>query len=104
MERSSYQLYLDDERTPIDGSLVIARTVEEAKELVLTRGAPSFMHLDHDLGGDSTSMDFLKWLYENFPDAPPPPWSVHSANPVGRDNINSYLLSWKSLFIKTRNL
>ena len=38
-------------------------------------------------------MVFLKWLSDNYFEYPPK-WAVHSANPVGRDNINSYMNSW----------
>jgi len=95
-----YSLYLDDERNPPDDSYVLARTFEEAKTIVIERGLPVFMSLDHDLGLDSDGnpvdvMSFVNWLSENYYDEGPPNWHIHSANPQGRDNLNSKLRSWK---------
>lgn len=99
----SWTLFLDDERFPkIEENFVIARNFNEAVELVRARGCPSFISFDHDLGDNSpTGKDFANWLIEsdlngeiNLPDDFK--FHVHSANPVGRDNIisilNSYLL------------
>jgi hypothetical protein len=56
------------------------------------------MSLDHDLGGDETVMQILHWMSENFYELGPPAWTIHSANPVGRQNMESFLKSWvKSL-------
>lgn len=90
----SYILYIDDERTPPD-DMVLARTLLEAKEIVTKEGLPSLMSLDHDLGGDETVMQFLHWLSENYYEEGPPPYLIHSANPVGRQNMDSFLKSWK---------
>ena len=98
----SYRLYLDDLRTPIDDSFVVVRSFEAACKIVLSRGAPSFISFDHDLGADKngwllpTGYDFAKWLVdmdmdniykfpENFT------FHVHSANPAGKANIEGYL-------------
>lgn len=90
----SYILYIDDERTPPD-DMVLARTLLEAKEIVTKEGLPSLMSLDHDLGGDETVMQFLHWLSENYYEEGPPEYFIHSANPVGRQNMDSFLKSWK---------
>lgn len=77
---------------PLDG-------VKTAQEWVLKNGMPTHLDLDHDLGevdGEaSTIMEFLRWLFEQFPDSPPPAYEVHSQNPIGRENIISFLDSWK---------
>lgn len=95
---NSWCLYLDDLRSPpTDGrDYVVARTPEEALGLIRTRGLPSFMSLDHDLGPDLDTMQFLRLLYRENP-TPPfiPSYEVHSANPVGRANIISLLESWR---------
>ena len=56
-----------------------------ALEVVASRGMPAHMSLDHDLGGDDTSMIFLRRLTNDVWDdaSPPPDYQVHSANPVG---------------------
>lgn len=90
-ERDSWILYLDDERNPKDGKpWVIARTAQEAKDLVTSKGMPSFISFDHDMGYiipeeaqpegkyvktpigwmnpqikiEETGYDFAKWLVE----------------------------------------
>jgi hypothetical protein len=89
----NWKLFLDDLRDPPFSGFVIARSTSEAKQLVVEKGPPSSMSLDHDLGGDDTAMVFLKWLSENYFDSPPG-FQVHSANPVGADNIVSFMNSW----------
>lgn len=100
---SSWNLFLDDIRNPIAGSLppeqffVIARSSQAAKSMVEEMGVPSFISFDHDLGGTDTAMEFTKWLIErdmnNFGNSIPENFSfvVHSANPVGKVNIQSLL-------------
>lgn len=104
----SYNLYIDDIRNPPtydtlvtkEGLLVrnwvIARTVGQAATIVRVCGWPTFMSLDHDLGETYTVMQFLHWLAK-WGDLvqTPPTYVVHSANPVGRDNIISFMESWK---------
>lgn len=62
---------------------------------------PCFMSLDYDLGKNETTMDFLKEWTKRFPDTPFPPYQIHSANPVGAKNIQSFIESWnKSLKVQ----
>lgn len=92
-----WKLWLDDERPclyPESEGWVIARSSDEAKTLVLRHGPPVEMSLDHDLGGDDTSMVFVKWLSDNHFDTLPE-WQIHSANVVGAENLKSYLRSWE---------
>lgn len=98
-----YILFLDDERTTDmvnqakwpQLSVVTARSTAEAIETVRAHGFPTFCSFDHDLGGADTTMEFLKWLaYEG--DCPaPPPYVVHSQNPVGTKNIIAFMDSWE---------
>lgn len=96
----SWCLYLDDQihdpaaptRRPPLGFLGASST-EEAIELVKKLGPPIFMSLDHDLSESDRSIDFLKWLAENHYEHPPK-FAVHSANPIGKENINSFMKSW----------
>jgi hypothetical protein len=98
----TWKLWLDDQlddperpRRHTPDGFVGARSTEEAKELVLARGLPSFMDLDHDLGGDDKVMGFLRWLSDMYPDGPVPEYLIHSENPEGRKNIQAFLSSWK---------
>jgi len=58
------------------------------------------MSLDHDLGGDDTTMVFLKRLVNEVWDGKtnPPDYAIHSANPIGSKNIQSFMESWKKVF------
>lgn len=94
-------LFLDDERTPrTNRPWIIARSFHEATNLCLFR-CPDHISFDHDLGEHSPSgMQFARYLVERDMATPgyiPEnfTYDVHSANPVGRDNIigllNNYL-------------
>ena len=92
-------MYLDDIRTPANKFDFIARSSDEAKAIVHAYGCPSFISFDHDLGEDDTAMVFIHWLINRDLDNPgtiPADFSfnIHSANPVGRDNIQSLLNSY----------
>lgn len=101
---SGWILYLDDERTPKDGRpWIIARTAQQAKDLVLKNGMPDFISFDHDLGiegsKEESGYDFAKWLTEmdmdgkiQIPDNFE--WYVHSANPEGAKNIRGIMNSY----------
>jgi hypothetical protein len=94
-----WSLFLDDLRDPSyvppRGNYKIARSTAEAILLVEKFGIPEFISFDHDLGKTDRAMDFLKILYSKFPDGPVPDFQIHSSNPVGRENIFSYMDSWK---------
>jgi len=95
------KMYLDDIRIPSDPSFIIVRSFSEAVSFVMKNGVPSFISFDHDLGmkdGEllETGYDFAKWLVENDLNGVikiPEDFSfnVHSANPVGAKNIESYI-------------
>lgn len=93
----AWKLYLDDERSLPDSSWTLAKSSTEAIDLVKAKGMPSVMSLDHDLGEQDTSLVFLKWLAfdSKYSALACPQYTVHSANPVGRDNILAFLASWK---------
>ncbi|MDD3595888.1 cyclic-phosphate processing receiver domain-containing protein [Sulfuricurvum sp.] len=97
-----WKLYLDDIRTPKDSTFVISRTVKDAQNLVLTCGVPMYISFDHDLGMDDerkvlpSGYDFTKWLVDMDMDGiiciPKDfTFTVHSANPIGAENIRVYL-------------
>lgn len=90
------KLFIDDIREPPDYSYDVVRSTLEAKGYILKYGVPDFISFDHDLGDDDTAFVFVKWLVEL--DLEEGNWipddfefHVHSANPVGKENINSYL-------------
>jgi len=87
------KLYLDDVRDPPDDTWTLARTVEEAKAILVT-GRVEVASLDHDLGivevgvgvfkevPAPTGYDLCVWMAKtgHWPKFKP---AVHSANPVG---------------------
>lgn len=104
------KVYLDDERTPkVIPFDEIIRNSWDFFDYIKEHGCPDYISFDHDLGDESNdgyeivkqlvTMDILrsgKLIPENFT------WHVHSANPVGRDNINKYLEQYLE-FKKTCN-
>lgn len=96
----SYKMFIDDLRTPPDETWILCKSSSEAIEYTKNNGSPIYVSLDHDLGEDDTTMIFLKWLIDRDIDTNgkfiPEKfiWNIHSANPVGRDNMNSLLSSY----------
>jgi len=93
-----WKLYLDDVRNPQSHEFIVCRSVEEAvNEIILRREFPEYISFDHDLGDNiPTGYDLAKWLVEQVMDKKfsfPPNFAyhVHSANPVGKKNIEGYL-------------
>jgi hypothetical protein len=100
-----------------DEEWIIARSYKDFVDIITLRGVPQFVSLDHDLGISSysecsnsvkngyinyenicemTGYDAAKWLVEycihnklKFPH-----YQVHSMNPVGKCNIESYIESY----------
>ncbi len=93
----TYKLFIDDERNPPDNTWIVTRSSSNALEYIRNNGMPNFISFDHDLGGDDTTMIFLKNLVDNVWNGTdsPPDYKVHSANPVGSLNIISFMESWK---------
>ena len=95
----TYWLYLDDIREPpalsAGDKYIVLRSSQEAISYVKQHGIPEYMSLDHDLGGDDTTMVFLRWLSDEYYDEQIPTYVVHSSNPVGKQNIISIMSSWK---------
>jgi hypothetical protein len=86
-------VFLDDIR-PCPNGWTPARTYDEAIEL-LKSGRVVGMSFDHDLGlvtefGEKTGYDVLKWIEEQVimhDFCPPIEMTIHSANPVGHQNM-----------------
>ena len=92
----SYSLYIDDIRLPEYNVDVVCRSYNEAVLVIYKQGCPYFIDFDHDLATEKTGYDFAKLIVEwdmdgkiqipsNFT------FCVHSANPVGAENIKQYL-------------
>jgi len=94
------KLWLDDLRTPPDDSWRWCRSAEEAYLRIRVHGIPNVISLDHDLGENQPSgLDVAKYIIfqdmlrvHKMPDDFQ--FHVHSANPCGRDNIQSLLDSY----------
>lgn len=98
----SYSLYIDDEREPKTArSWIIARTYDDAISIIGELGVPSYLSFDHDLGTGLSGYDIAKWIVEQDLDGTLSiptdfQFNVHSANPVGRRNIECLLDSYLS--------
>lgn len=106
----SYNLFIDDERDPInvtwgswqdqalyrDGEWFIARNWFDVLEIVVSLGFPSLISFDHDLGdGEITGYEIAQRLCDMVMNGAELPenfdFRVHSKNPVGAENIRSYM-------------
>lgn len=108
-----YRLWIDDNaldegmeafrKPPVNETdWKIALTSRQAIEIIEQFGIPYFIEFDHDLGIMSngqtdTVMYFLKWLVQYDIDCIKEieGWNIHSQNPAGAKNIESYMSSWK---------
>ena len=105
------KLYLDDVRDLPDDSFTLVRSYEEAVLFVKDNGIPPFISFDHDLGCDEignilkNGYDFAKWLVdmdiENIHKFPNNfTFDIHSANPIGKNNIKSILNNYLLFKVK----
>lgn len=106
-----YNLFIDDERDPINvkwgsyeeqdhyryGEWIITRNWYETLEILVTYGLPHTISFDHDLGdGTPNGYEIAKKISELVMDGGykiPKNFKfyVHSKNPVGKANIESYM-------------
>ena len=96
-----YKLFLDDIREPYSPDFIIARSTDQAIQIIQEKGFPYFFSLDHDLGDNTlTGLDFVKWVIEYDLDNNVIPddftFNIHSANPPGAENMKSLLESYLS--------
>lgn len=101
MSDRTYSLFLDDERFPPDDGRdwKIARSYDEAIQIVTDHGWPAHISFDHDLGdGVPTGYDLAKWLVDADLDGigvfDGLTWAIHSQNPVGAANITGLFESY----------
>lgn len=105
------KMFLDDIRVPKNDYDVIVRSFEEAINFVNQNGIPTFISFDHDLGCDEignilkSGYDFAKWLVDmdieniyKFPNNFT--FDIHSANPIGKNNIKSILNNYLLFKVK----
>lgn len=99
-------LYLDDVRNPflrkedltiIGVKIEWVRSYEEFVRWINKYGIPYCISFDHDLGEVNTGYDCAKFLVNKVLDENLTlcKWVVHSANPVGKENINCLLSNFK---------
>lgn len=109
------KLFIDDERNPKDiywikldlykdTDWVITRTFEESIKAIKQYGLPDFISFDHDLGMGQTGYDVAKWIGQNFNYSGNFKWVVHSQNPIGAKNIDTYLNNWKKHTMKNESV
>lgn len=107
----TYQIFVDDERKPSDifwaprhvqekyhnEEWIICETRAQVYCAIYSKGIPSYISFDHDLGEDEdTGFDISKMIvnmdldgFRRIPDNFK--FYVHSQNPIGKKNIESYL-------------
>jgi hypothetical protein len=117
-----YNLFLDDIREPKDVTWIklpevdwfIVRNYKEFVDSIKKKGLPQMVSFDHDLApehyafnnsnnsDEPTGYDCAKWLVEfcqchhkQFPQ-----YYIHSMNPAGVKNIDSYIKSYKKVVEK----
>ena len=106
------KLWIDDVRPPPDdtwtwcttGDLALAHLAHSYLS-TNTANQIEMVSFDHDLGGDNTSI-FVAQMIELMAHGghKPPAWQIHSANPVGRMNLEAALMSADRLWAKEDKL
>ena len=99
---NNVRIYLDDERTPKRDDFFVVRTYQEFVDWIDTYGMPVYISFDHDIasydinGKEMTGLDAAKYVVDYCidNDVACPEFNVHSANPVGGENINSMLTNF----------
>lgn len=97
-----YSMFLDDIRDPSmyypNQDMVVCRDYKSARDYVEKNGLPDFISFDHDLGDlssdEKTGYSFAKFLIDYMFEhnlKEPFEYFVHSSNPVGKVNIETYL-------------
>jgi len=82
------KLFVDDIRPAMPGWMIV--TNYQMAINFLSTMKVDIISLDHDLGEEKTGYDIAKWIEEKVATDPsynPPHIIVHSANPVGCENI-----------------
>lgn len=93
---STIKLYLDDLR-PIPNGFIGVRSFTAFVDYINQNGLPNFISFDHDLGLEESGFDCARWLVNYCLDKNKelPEFTIHSQNPVGKQNIESLLNNFK---------
>jgi hypothetical protein len=99
------KLWIDDLRPPPDAEWTWARTSAEALAHI-KRGITTEISFDYDLGGDDTALPVAQWIERCAHDRTMEPvrWQVHSANPVGRANLEACIRSAERFWARWHEL
>jgi hypothetical protein len=96
------KVYLDDIRDAPEG-WVLVRNVPKLIKLICNESVTN-LSLDHDLGeGEMSGYDFMRWLeaevfFHRINSIPK--ITFHTANPVGRNNMEKVLNSIERILFK----
>lgn len=100
------KLWIDDVRVPPDEEWFWAKTVDVAQTLFDARFAEiRTISFDHDMGMDTT-IPLAEWIEERAflgKITQMPYWFVHSANPVGRENL-TVILTRAAQYVTANNM
>ena len=107
----AYKLFFDDIRVPTDvypdtknEDWVIARTIKQFKDAIISAGLPSFCSFDNDLGDTlEEAKDAVKWLVAEKYDLRKMDFNVHSANSADsgpRHFMTSLINNWRKFLDK----
>ncbi len=82
------KIWLDDLRPMPIGFDIHCKTSNDAINLI-QKGFVTHISFDHDLGEDDTGYKVAFFIEKNafFNKISPLSWEIHSANPVGKNNI-----------------
>jgi hypothetical protein len=101
------KLWVDDEREAPDDWVWVKNSRMASALIFNIENNVEEISLDHDLGDGDTSMPIAKFIEEQAFHGlrKPPKWTVHSANPVGKQNLEAalkkadeYWIDWMSGF------
>ena len=108
-------LFLDDIRTPHcicdeywefkPEDFIIVRTYKQFVKYIKENGVPDFISFDHDLGDGKNGFDCAKWLVNYCIDNNLDfcfDYYVHSANPVGSNNIHNAFEMFKKYLERSK--
>jgi hypothetical protein len=128
---TDYNIFLDDVRIPtrvtwvnipVNKCYTVVRNYNDFIDLITAKGLPKYVCYDHDLASchygdglsngnipydnyeEKTGYDCAKWLvaYCSEKNVKHPPYIVHSLNPIGKQNIESYIESYNKVFLKNK--
>ena len=94
------KIYLDDDRiyrNPEDDTWTRVYNYNEFVNQIKENGLPKIISFDHDLSEEKTGKDCANFLVDYCidNDLDLPEYKVHSANPVGKENILGLLDNYK---------